>query len=113
MKEKKVFVYGRGRKEFIASKPDEDGSVSWSVDYQPNRTHGDTVEACVKIRDCIRKVELEYSVYDNDSYEDRLSKADTLIKSLQLFREALAATEALLILTTPFKKKEIKYASTD
>ena len=105
---KKLFIYGRGRKEFIAAKPDEDGSISWSVDYCPNRSYGDTVESYIKIRDCTRTVTLEFSIYENDSYEDRLLKVDNLIDSLQAFRGALAATEALLTLTAPFKKKEKK-----
>ena len=104
----KGYVYGKGLKEFLAIKPDEDSSISWSVDFQHYPSGGNIVEACVKIRDCSRKAELEFSIYEGDTYEDRLLKVDILIESLQLFRSALAATESIIALCKPFKGGETK-----
>lgn len=72
------------------------GSVQWSVEamkYSP-RIPPD-ICASISIRDCSRKVELDFSCHNEKSFKEKMNKLNLLISHLEEMKESMEKSYTL------------------
>ena len=80
----------QNRKTFLTQDPSETGSICWHVNSNPEIDIYD-IEAEVKFYDCSRSVVLDFHCYERKDIANRIEKANTLLKEITEFRDALVA----------------------
>lgn len=75
-------------KTFLSDNPDEFGSIGWSVEGH-HMNNPAKKSANLTLKDCYKRIDLEFYYSGFNEYESRIKKIDTLINELSDFREAL------------------------
>lgn len=90
------------RKAFLTQEHDEGGSISWRVSTASNGIYGYTVDAELILRDCYKKITLDFDCVDVEQVDSRIKKVSNLIFELDMMRLALMKAKAGV---TPVEKR--------
>lgn len=72
------------------------GSVQWSVEaVRYNSDIRPDICASISIRDCSRKVELDFSCHNEKSFKDKMNKLNILISHLEEMKESMEKSYTL------------------
>lgn len=72
------------------------GSVQWSVEVvRYNSDIRPDICAHISIRDCSRKVELDFSCHNEKSFKEKMNKLNLLVSHLEEMKESMEKSYAL------------------
>lgn len=86
-------------KKWLNNNPEEFGSVCWSAEQRIQWKGGKKIgvkkgcyDASVRLTDCYKAVDLDFSYYDRETFEDRCVKIHNLISELSTFERILSSS---------------------